>query len=80
MTVLAGWLKEYLNFIQVYQNIYSNLDPDIILQYMDSLSANNLLSKDLLTKNYVLCFVYGVDNIVKPSEPSQKYQWGFTVN
>ena len=34
-------------------------DPDIILQYMDSLPANNLLSMDLLSiKNYVLCFVY----------------------
>ena len=36
-------------------------DPDIILQYMDSLPANNLISMDLLTKNLctLLCLLSG---------------------
>ena len=36
-------------------------DPDIILQYMDSLLANNLLSMDLLTKKLcsLLCLLSG---------------------
>ena len=40
-------------------------DPDIILQYMDSLPANYLLSMDLLTKKlcFLLCLLSGQRSI-----------------